>query len=107
FQVMGQPQFRFDPYTFAVAFASPETLASLSSILGDGQSAHLAYFHPLDPRLSQIHEHLRLEPASLDFGGVFEVGPIERENVEAPGWVWILTGPDVVIGFEPDADLYK
>ncbi len=107
FQVMGQPQFRFDPYTFAVAFASPETLASLSSILGDGQSAHLAYFHPVDPRLSQIHEHLRLEPAALDFGGVFEVGPIERENVEAPGWVWILTGPDVVIGFEPDADLYK
>ncbi|SIS17018.1 hypothetical protein SAMN05421666_2166 [Roseovarius nanhaiticus] len=106
YQVLGQPQFRFDGYTLAIGFPGDALFDDLGSIFTAPNQSSFALLNPVDPKLDAIRQRLSFEPASLDFEGMFELGPLMREGVTAPGWVWMLSGPDIMIGYEPDADFY-
>lgn len=107
FIVPGQPEFRFDGYSFAFGFPGDALFSSLPTLFGDATRPHVARLDASDPLVRRIAEFVTLEPGEIDFDGIFGFEATDRPDLEAPGWAWVLTGPVVFVGFQPDNQLYE
>jgi|GEM_PF-3556020 hypothetical protein len=107
FIVLGQPDIRLDGYSLAFGFPDASLFAKLPSLFGTGGAPHVAALQPGDPVLGRISEFLALEPGQVDFDGMFGIDAPARPGIGAPGWAWVLTGPSVFAGFQPDPQLYE
>lgn len=107
FIVPGRPKFRFDGYSFAFGFPGNALFASLPTLFGDGTRPHVSRLGASDPLVRRIAEFLTLEPGEIDFDGIFSFEATGRPGLETTGWAWVLTGPSVFLGFQPDAKLYE
>lgn len=107
FIVPGQPDFRFDSYTLAFGFPSELLFSKLPNLFGDGMVAHVAQLQAADPLINKIAEFITLELGAIDFNGFFDFKVTNRPELEASGWAWVLTGPTIFVGFQPDQNLYE
>jgi hypothetical protein len=100
FLVLGKPDFRFDGYELFVYAATEDNVQRLSTALDLGADAHQGWVLPV---AKDHHQHLAGRPfqkAHIGFDGRFAVDlPL---TVGVTGWVWLLSGPKLAVGFRPD-----
>jgi outer membrane protein OmpA-like peptidoglycan-associated protein len=116
FEVTGQPRFGFDGYRLSVALVTQEGLANLATTIdtNNGKLAALIRLGFDDARFTQLVAAQSLTAAEIDFGGTFRI-TIDQANLDKIvessdqanedkilGWLWVLAGPDLVVGFLPD-----
>lgn len=106
FIVIGKPDFGFAGYTLSVALASPAVLSVVDATLNTaaGSVAAQARFATSDTRFSALVGMLPLVPGELDYGGAFRSRPTTSLSTMV-GWLWVLTGPDTIVGFRPDSNV--
>lgn len=104
FVVIGQPDFGFSGYALGVALANTALLNAIAGSLDTsaGSVAAMARFAPGDPRFVALLGALPLGAGEIDYAGTFRVRQENPALSGVKGWVWVLTGPDSVVGFRPD-----
>ena len=104
FVVIGQPDFGFGGYALSVALATPDLLSANAASLdtSGGKVAAQVRFSAGDARFSNLAATLPLVAGELDYGGNFHVWQEAKALDTVSGWIWVLTGPDTVVGFRPD-----
>ena len=104
FVVIGQPTFGFAGYALSAALATPALLAAIASALdtSSGSTAAQARFSASDARFAALVAALPLVAGEIDFAGTFRLRQQGASPAGIKGWVWVLTGPDTVVGFRPD-----
>lgn len=104
FVVIGQPDFGFGGYALSVALATPALLTAVEATLvtAKGTLAAQVRFSAGDARFATLAATLPLVAGELDYGGSFRTRQEARALDKVAGWVWVLTGPDTVVGFRPD-----
>lgn len=105
FVVIGQPNFGFTGYALSAALATPALLAAIADALDTtgGSTAAQARFAPTDARFGALLAALPLVAGEIDYAGGFRLRQEGASLAGIEGWVWVLTGPDAVVGFRPDA----
>jgi outer membrane protein OmpA-like peptidoglycan-associated protein len=104
FQMIGDPQFRFDGYAMSVALLARAGVERLTGVLdtADGASAASLQGANRDPLMLATLSNFPLRFAEVDFDGSFSVDRDFVPDDGVLGWMWVLTGPDVIVGFQPD-----
>ncbi|PLK50262.1 hypothetical protein C0V76_00040 [Uliginosibacterium sp. TH139] len=105
FVVIGQPNFGFTGYALSAALATPALLSAIADTLdtSGGNTAAQARFAPTDARFGALLAALPLVAGEIDYAGGFRLRQEGSSLTGIEGWVWVLTGPDAVVGFRPDA----
>lgn len=105
FQVVGTPRFRFDGYGMSVGLVTETTLLHLKGVLdtADGTVAAILQVDKQDnTQLLDLLTRIPLRVAEFDFDGRFKVGDSYKSFDEVVGWIWVLSGPNLFAGFQPD-----
>jgi outer membrane protein OmpA-like peptidoglycan-associated protein len=104
FVVIGQPDFGFGGYSLSVGLATPNLLTAIAASLdtSGGNVAAQARFTPGDARFNNLAAALPLVAGELDYSGAFHTLQETQTLDMVTGWIWVLTGPDTVVGFRPD-----
>jgi outer membrane protein OmpA-like peptidoglycan-associated protein len=106
FIVIGQPEFGFNGYTLGVALVTQPLLPTIDSILttNGGTVSVQQRFLLTDPRFAALVSALPTVSADLDYAGIFKTRQEAGSLDEVVGWIWVLSGPDCVVGFRPDPE---
>ncbi|KAA1173830.1 OmpA family protein [Marinobacter salinexigens] len=106
---LGKPEQRFDGYALSVDLVDTAAKQNaLKALLGLADGAALqtnAKQVPLDATTAGQLGALSLTAADLKFDGSFQIRRPFHPRTEAPGWVWMLNGPELLIGYREDAEL--
>jgi outer membrane protein OmpA-like peptidoglycan-associated protein len=106
---LGQPEQRFDQYTLSVDLVdTPAKQDALKALLGQSPEGALGTSSsqsPLDATTAKQLGVLSLTAADLKFDGSFQINRYFDPKTEAPGWAWLLNGPELIIGYREDPTL--
>ena len=107
YQVVGDPLFRFDGYRLSFSVVDEATAKALAQAAGvaDGAAAWSRGFAQGDAAVPALLARAALTRGELDFEGNFRAERAVGALDKAVGWHWVLTGPDVIAGYIPDAEL--
>ncbi|MFL1455000.1 M15 family metallopeptidase [Marinobacter sp. GN3S48] len=106
---LGQPDQRFDKYTLSVDLIdTPAKHDALKALLQQSEDETLqtnASQLALVPETADQLGALSLTAADLKFDGSFHIKRPFSPGSEAPGWAWMLNGPELIIGYREDSSL--
>ncbi|MHA7854918.1 DUF2272 domain-containing protein [Marinobacter shengliensis] len=110
FVTLGQVDRRFDDYSLSVDLIDTEAKhQAISSLLAqnadngtNARSAEVA----LDTHTAGHLGALSLTGADLKFDGSFHVKRPFNAGTEANGWIWVLNGPKLIVGYQSDGSVY-
>lgn len=104
FHVIGQPDFGFAGYSLSAALASPALLGAIAGTLdtASGSTAAQIRFTTSDAGFAALAATLPLVAGEIDNSGSFRLKQDGISPTGLMGWVWVLSGPETVVGFRPD-----
>jgi len=106
FKVIGKPDFRFDNTDLSVALVTEDIIEALTEPLGiTAQAPGYSRFRPDNTSAMSILNRVMLNTAELDFEGVFNIEQPLPSIEGVIGWLWVLSGSELIIGYMPDTEL--